>query len=88
MKPETTVEATYRRLVAVGNRNVHFTFWDGIRDIHEGFRDSEGNPFEYIGHFAWIPVFNDDCRLDYDGQPVVAEGKEVSLLEWLSLQHR
>ncbi len=88
VKPETTVEATYRRLVAVGNRNVHFTFWDGIRDIHEGFRDSEGNPFEYIGHFAWIPVFNDDCRLDYDGQPVVAKGKEVSLLEWLSLQHR
>lgn len=86
VKPETTVEATYRRLIDAGAKNVHFTFWPKIEDIHEGFRGPDGKPFEYLGHFAWIPVFNDDCRTDYDGKPVTVDGKEVSLLEWLSMQ--
>ena len=84
VKPEETVLATYRRLMEAGAKNVHFTFWDKIEDIHEGFQDAEGKPFEYIGHFAWIPVFNDDCRLDFDGKPVVVDGQEVSLMEWLA----
>lgn len=70
------------------SRFVHFTYWDKIEDIHEGFRDAEGKPYEYIAHFAWIPVLNDDCRVDYNGRPVVADGKEVGLLEWLSMQKK
>ena len=88
VKPEETVEPTYKRLVAAGGKNIHFTFWDKIEDIHEGFRDAEGKPFEYLGHFAWIPMLNDDCRLDYDGQPVTINGQEVSLLEWLAQQKK
>ncbi len=88
VKPEETVVPTYQRLLAAGAKNVHFTFWDSIHDIHEGFRDQEGKPFEYMGHFAWIPLLNNDCRLDYDGKPVTANGKEVSLLEWLALQKK
>lgn len=88
VKPAETVEPTYKRLIAAGAKNVHFTFWDNIRDIHEGFTDPQGNPFEYIGHFAWIPVLNDDCRLDYDGKPVTAGGAEVTLLQWLSMQKK
>ena len=82
------MEPTYKRLVAAGGKNIHFTFWDKIEDIHEGFRDAEGKPFEYLGHFAWIPMLNDDCRLDYDGQPVTINGQEVSLLEWLAQQKK
>ena len=43
---------------------------------------------EYLGHFAWIPVFNDDCRTDFAGKPVTAGGKEVSLMAWLAAQKR
>lgn len=88
VKPEETVVPTYKRLVAAGSTNVHFTFWDNIKDLHEGFKDADGNPFEYIGHFAWIPMLNDDCRLDYDQKPVTVNGKAVSLLEWLALQKK
>lgn len=88
VKPAETVEPTYKRLIAAGAKNVHFTFWDNIRDIHEGFTDPDGNPFEYIGHFAWIPLLNDDCRLDYDGKPVTVDGAEVTLLRWLSMQKK
>lgn len=88
VKPEDSVLPTYRRLIAAGAKNVHFTFWDCIRDIHEGFRDEKGEPFEYLGHFAWIPMLNDDCRTDFDGKPVTLGGREVSLLEWLACQRK
>lgn len=88
VKPSETVEPTYKRLMAAGAGNVHFTFWDNIKDIHEGFTDQEGRPFEYIGHFAWIPMLNDDCRLDYNGRPVTVDGREVTLLQWLARQKR
>lgn len=88
VKPEETVVPTYKRLIAAGAPDVHFTFWDSIRDIHEGFQDADGNPYEYIGHFAWIPMLNDDCRVDYDGKPVMRDGKEVTLLQWLACQRK
>ena len=86
--PERYVVPTYKRLIKAGAKNVHFTFWDKIVDIHEGFKKPNGEPFEYVGHFAWIPMFNDDCTLDYDGKPVIVNGREVSLMEWLGLQRR
>lgn len=86
--PGETVVPTHRRLLEAGAGNVHFTFWDKIEDIHEGFVDAEGRPFEYVGHFAWIPMLNDDCRTDLDGSPVVCQGREVSLLQWLACQRK
>ncbi len=82
--PEKYVLPTYRRLMEAGAKDCHFTFWDRILDLHHVFPQKDGGTYEYFGHFAWIPVFNDDCRLDFDGQPVLAEGKPVSLMEWLA----
>lgn len=86
--PEEFVVKTYERLMAAGAQDVHFTFWDKICDIHEGFVDEKGEPYEYFGHAAWIPMLNDDCKTDYDGSPVVYGGREVTLLEWLSLHKK
>lgn len=87
VKPEETVVPTYHRLKAAGAR-VYFSFWDSIHDIHEGFKDEDEKPYEYNGHFSWIPLLNDDCRFDFDGRPVLANGREVGLLEWLGMQHK
>lgn len=84
VRPEDYVVPTYERLMKAGAKDVHFTFWDKIVDLHGEFLDEKGEPFEYLGHFSWVHVFNDDCKVDYDGQPVVVDGKEVTLLEWLS----
>lgn len=86
--PEKYVLPTYRRLMKAGAKNVHFTFWDGIYDMHGLFQDKDGKPYHYLGHFAWIPVFNNDCRLDFDGKPVMQDGRELSLFDWLALQKR
>ena len=79
---------TYKRLIAAGAENVHLTLWDNVVDIHEGFKDENGNPYEYFGHFSWIPMLNDDCRLDYDKKPVLVDGEEVTLLQWMAKQHK
>ena len=88
VRPDVYVLPTYKRLMAAGAKNCHFTFWDRIVDLHAGFKNEQGEPYEYMGHFAWIPVFNDDCRLDFDGQPVLLDGKEVTLLSWLAAQKK
>ena len=90
--PKKTASATYKRLLKAKAPNVHMTFWNKIEDIRGAFAKENGKPFEYIGHFAWVHVYNDDCRLDFNGKPVTVtvDGvkREVGLLEWLSLQQK
>lgn len=86
--PAKYVVPTYERLMKAGAKNCHFTFWDKLIDRYAGFTDEKGEPWEYFGHLSWIPLFNDDCRLDYDGQPVTLNGEPVTLMQWLGKQKK
>lgn len=86
--PSETVDATYKRLCAAGAADVHFSYFDRIIDQHEGWTNEDGTPFEYIGHFSWIPLFNRDCNFDYDGSPVMQDGRQIDVFDWLSEQKR
>ena len=86
VKPEETAIPTYERLQRAGANNVHFSLFDEVLDLHGLFTEEGQAPYVYHGHFSWIYMLNNDCRLDYDGKPVIVEGKEVSLLEWLACQ--
>ena len=86
--PDQYVVPTYERIMAAGAKECHFTFWDKIVDLHGRFKNEKGEPWEYMGHFAWIPMFNNDCRVDYDGSPVKVAGKEVGIMEWLAAMRR
>ncbi|REE67586.1 putative peptidase [Paenibacillus taihuensis] len=86
--PEETVVPTYKRLIEAGARNVHFSYFDNVVDLHGLFTEEGEKPYVYHGHFTWIYALNDDCRLDYDGKPVVEEGKEVTLMSWLARQSK
>ena len=86
--PDKFAEPTYKRLKAAGNKDVHFSFWDKVEDLHGLAETEDGSRFEYMGHFSWIPTFNNDCDFDYDGSKVTVDGKEVSLIEWLAYHHR
>ncbi|MFD2330462.1 prolyl oligopeptidase family serine peptidase [Cohnella sp. GCM10020058] len=88
VRPEETAVPTYERLIKAGAKDVHFSYFDRVVDLHGRFADERGEPFVYHGHFSWIYALNDDCRLDYDGQPVAVNGREVSLMEWLALQKK
>ena len=88
VKPEITVIPTYERLLDAGAPNVHFSYFDKVVDTSGIFKDSNGNPFEFFAHGTWIYMLKDECVLDYDGSPVKANGKDVTLLQWLALQSK
>lgn len=86
VKPGETVVPTYERLIAAGATNVHFSYYDKVVD--DKFVNEKGLPYEYIGHFTWVYVYNDDCHLDYNGEPVTIDGQPVTLFQWMAHQSR
>lgn len=86
--PELYPITTYKRLMAKGAKNVHFTFWDKLLDLTGQYKNEDGTPYEYYGHWAWIPMLNNDCAVDFDGAPVKVNGKDVHILEWLAAQKK
>ena len=85
--PDDFVVPTYERLAKV-NPNAHFTYWDKVLDHTGTQKNADGTPFEYIGHWSWIPMLNNENRLDYDGTEVTWNGRPVTICEWLAAQKR
>ena len=69
------------------NPNAHFTYWDKVLDHTGTQKNVDGTPFEYIGHWSWIPMLNDKYVLDYDIKPVMTRRKE-RLRFWSGWLHR
>lgn len=86
--PEACVVPTYKRLIAAGGKNIHFTFWDKVIDLSGAYITPEGEPFEYYGHWSWIYTLNNECKLDFDGSPVTVNGNPVGIVEWLGAQKK
>lgn len=81
-------EALYHRLIKAGAANVHFTCFDKVVDRTGKYYNPDGTPYEYNGHFSWIPALNNECMIDYNKKPVVEAGREVTLFEWIAMQKR
>ncbi len=84
-KAEETVEPVYKRLMAAGAKNVHFSNYDHVVDITGFFG---GDNYHYLGHFSWIYSHANHSTLDYDGKRVQMNGKDVTLMEWLAAQRK
>ena len=76
VSPKETSVPTYERLMAAGATNVHFTY---INDMP---------PFEMINHGVWVPGLKDEFNEDFDGRPVMVDGKPVTRFQWLAAQKR
>lgn len=85
-----TSTATYKRLIAAGAKHVHYSYFDNVLDTSGWYKKGNGNdaPYEYNGHWSWIPVLNNDISRDFNGKPVKIKGKAVSLMEWLANQKK
>jgi predicted peptidase len=83
--PDQTVLPVYERLRAAGARNVHLSYYDHVVDITGFFG---GEDYRYNGHWSWVYLHANQCRLDGDGSPVRLDGRPVSVMEWLSAQAR
>jgi len=65
------------RLEKAGATNVHYSIFDGVFDTTGNYKDAEGNPYRYMGHWSWIYTLNNECK----------EGK-TTIMQWLSAQHK
>jgi predicted esterase len=83
--PDETVLPVYKRLKAVGATNVHLSYYEHAVDITGLFG---GDDYRYNGHWSWIYVHANRCRLDFDGKPVTVQGRPVTIMEWLAAQTR
>ena len=71
---------TYDRLIKAGAQNVHLTYFERVIDTTGKYK-TNGNPYEYDGHWTWTYVYNNlvDTLID---------GKTVTLMNWMANQTR
>ncbi len=84
-KPEETVVPLYKRLIESGASNVHFSYYDHVYDLTGMFG---GKDYHYSGHWSWIFSHANHANFDYNGSPVMIDGRPVTIMEWLAEQRR
>lgn len=81
--PDETVVPLYQRLVDAGAPNVHFSYYDHVTDL-SGFFGGEG--YRYNGHWSWVYSHANHANFNLDGSPVLIDGRQVTLMEWMAEQ--
>lgn len=82
-KDDTTVDPTLHeiptidRLNKAGAENVHVSTTEHVIDMSGEYKDADGNPYQYMGHWSWIYFDNNDSSCDECGQ---------SVFEWIAAQ--
>ena len=88
VNPNNFTVATYKRLMAAGASDVHFSFFENVRG-QEGRIDDQYN--DYQGHYSWIYVLKDECLKDVESatdpvapstKDVIVDNSPVSLWGW------
>jgi hypothetical protein len=82
--PQQTVLPTYERLLAAGAGNVHLSYYDHVVDVTGFFG---GDDYYYNGHWSWIYCHDNLPDFDFDGKPVLWDGRPVTIMEWMAAQH-
>ncbi|MGM9940601.1 MAG: hypothetical protein ACI32N_01225 [Bulleidia sp.] len=82
-KDDTTVDPTLHeiptidRLIQAGAENIHVSTSEHVIDMSGEYKDADGNPYQYMGHWSWIYFDNNDSSCDECGQ---------SVFEWIAEQ--
>ncbi|MCQ2591395.1 MAG: prolyl oligopeptidase family serine peptidase [Treponema sp.] len=75
--PNSYAVPTVKRLLEAGAQDIHFTLWENVTDTTGLYKDANGNPFKYNGHFSWIYTLNNQC--EENGQ---------TIFQWLAAQSK
>ena len=79
LRPENNTIPTYNRLIEAGAPNVHLSLFDDVHDTSGLYKNSDGTPYQYNGHWSWIYVYNNDVETTINGQT-------ITLMEWMAAQ--
>lgn len=79
LPPAINTVPTYERLIKAGAKNVYLSLFDKVIDTTGLYKNADGTPYEYNGHWSWIYVFNNEVSQ-------VINGKQTSIMEWMAAQ--
>lgn len=51
---------TFERLAKAGAKDIHMSLFPSVKDTSGLYKDSNGEPYEYNGHWSWIYTFNNE----------------------------
>ena len=78
--PDEYITPIVERLKKIG-ADVHYSLYDDVHDTSGVYKQDDGKPYEYNGHFSWIYIYNDEVE-------EIIDGKKVKLMEWLASQKK
>jgi len=73
VKPADYILPTVSRIRKAGAKDVHESYFDSVLDTSGKYRKNDGTPYEYMGHWSWLYVLNNQCS---DGG--------VTIMQWLA----
>jgi len=79
LNPELNTIPTYNRLIEAGAKNVYLTLFEDVHDTSGLYKNADGEPHQYDGHWSWIYVFNNEPT-------ETINGAETSIMEWMASQ--
>ena len=83
--PDETVVPLYNRLINAKAPNVHFSYYEHVIDL-TGFYGGEN--YYFPGHWSWIYSHANHANFDFNGEPVLLKGENVTIMEWLAAQKK
>jgi hypothetical protein len=77
--PSDYILPSYNRLVKAGAKGVHLSLFDKVVDTTGLYKNEDGTPYEYNGHWSWIYVYNNEVA-------ETTNEKTITIMEWLADQ--
>jgi predicted esterase len=77
VKPKQYILPTVERIKKAGGKDIHMSYLDRIVDTTGAYKNDDGKPYEYQGHWSWIPVLNNECADD-----------GITLMQWLAARSK
>lgn len=79
LDPQGNSIPTYNRMIEAGAKDVYFTLFEDVHDTSGLYKNADGKPYQYDGHWSWIYVFNNVPTETIDGE-------ETTIMEWMAAQ--
>lgn len=72
--PTAYEEPVLERLEKAGAKNISVSTTEHVTDLSGNYKDADGNPYQYSGHWSWIYFDNNDT----------ADQNGVAVFEWIA----
>lgn len=88
----------YVRMRKLGAEKIHLSFIPRVADMSGKYFSADGKPYEYNGHWSWVPTYNNQLAYVEGGGQLygplaksvdeVGGHKVVTVMQWLAAQSK